>query len=97
MKEGFIENLYYENLGMQRRCFRPGSSAQKKLEKVVATEDALLKSLTEEQTALFEAFCDAKGDLQTENHLDCFIHGFRMGGQCVYDIFVDTDAPYDFF
>lgn len=50
--------------------------------------------MTPEQKALFEQYQKAENDLMTEHEVSCFQVGFRLGGQCIHDVFVTDREVY---
>ena len=95
MKKSFIEALYYGNINLDNLGFRPGGPVHQRVEKANRAEDALRETMTDRQKALFRVYYDAQMEVRMDETLDSFLHGFRLGGQCIYDVFLDTEAPYD--
>lgn len=89
-----LEELYYGNISPAERSIRPGSNAQKALQKRDALESKLNESLTNEQRATFELYLSLSAEILDANCLDSFITGFRLGAQFAHEMFIGTNAPY---
>lgn len=53
------------------------------------TEKRLFERLKGEEYELFEAFSDAWSYVNSETNKESFKIGFRLGAQCVIDVFED--------
>jgi len=89
----FLRAFYYGNIEPQARNYQ-GSPVQPLLKRVVQAEETLLSTMTPEQKALFEQYQKAENDLMTEHEVSCFQVGFRLGGQCIHDVFVTDREVY---
>lgn len=92
----FIEALYEDKLSIQDRYFRRDTPHREKVERVIEAEDALQKTMTPQQKELFEAYLRADDEVRDSTYLDRFVTGFRLGGRCVYDIFLSTKGSYEY-
>ena len=59
MKKSFIEALYYGNINLDNRGFRPDGPVHQRVEKANRAEDALRETMTDRQKALFRVYYDA--------------------------------------
>ena len=89
-----LEDLYYGNISPSERRVRPGSPAQKAMQKRDEIETKLNVSLSDEQKAEFSRYLEIGAEVLDSCCLDSFITGFRLGARFAHEIFVGTDAPF---
>ena len=90
----FIEEFYYGNIDPQARSFEQNKKVQRDMQMLNESEDFLTNKLSGEEKKRFLQYVDAWASVNGESTLDCFITGFRLGAQFVFDTFVTTKAPY---
>ena len=91
----FIEEFFYGNIDPQARSTKQNKSVQKQMKILVANEELLTASLTDENKKIFLDYVNAWDLVNGESTLDSFIMGFRLGAKFTYDTFVGTDAPFE--
>ena len=89
-----LEDLYYGNVSPCERRVRPGSPAQKAMQKRDEIETKLNVSLSDEQKAEFSRYLEIAAEVLDSCCLDCFITGFRLGARFTHETFLSTSAPY---
>ena len=89
-----LEDLYYGNVSTCERRVRPGSPAQKAMQKRDEIETRLNVSLSDEQKAEFSRYLETGAEVLDSCCLDSFITGFRLGARFTHETFIETDAPY---
>ena len=90
----FIEEFYYGNIDPQARSTKQNKAVQKQMEILMKNEDLLTNTLHNEQKKQFLDFSNAWSVVNGESNLDSFIMGFRLGANFAYEVFVETNAPY---
>lgn len=58
---------------------KPSKAEQLALDKVIEAEEELRKMLSPEQKELFKKFDDARGNMNYEAVVNCFIKGIKIG------------------
>lgn len=91
---GFIEAFFYGNIDALARNQGKGSDVGQCLDRVLQAEEALEATMTPSQKALFRDYQNLEREFSALIDRDGFIAGFRLGGQCVYDIFVKERGTY---
>ena len=89
-----LEDLYYGNVSPCERRVRPGSPAQKAMQKRDEIETKLNTSLSDGQKAEFSRYLELGAEVLDSCCLDSFITGFRLGARLTHDTFLSTSAPY---
>lgn len=90
----FIKALHDGELNIAMRYFSPQSEVKDLSIQLAEASRALLDTFSPEQEELFEAMYEIERELENLNLLDRFMVGFRLGGQCIYDVFLSTDTPW---
>lgn len=90
----FIEEFYYGNIDPQARSTKENKAVQKQMEILMNNEDLLTNALHNEQKKWFLDYVNAWGVVNGESNLDSFITGFRLGANFAYEVFVETNAPF---
>ena len=73
-----LEDLYYGNLN-PNESFRRSGTYSKALKALVAQEENLEKSLTDEQKEIFNKLQNCQSNFNAVGESDSFIKGFRLG------------------
>ena len=81
-----LEDLYTGNVRPGERSFKQNSQYSRALAQAVESGDALIKSLTEEQKKLFEAYMDAQREVNILTDCETFIYAFKLGAKLILDI-----------
>ena len=81
-----LEDLYTGNVRPGERSFRQNSQYSRALAQAVESGDALIKSLTEEQKKLFEAYMDAQREVNILTDCETFIYSFKLGAKLMLDV-----------
>ncbi|MEE1012441.1 MAG: hypothetical protein U0L11_10480 [Acutalibacteraceae bacterium] len=85
----FIDEFYYGNIDAQTTKLAQSNVYKKKLELLAETEKILSNNLNGEDKELFEQYADAWAYLNFQSVRDSFKNGFRLGAQCIIDVFAD--------
>ena len=93
----FIEELYYGNIDLQVRGYRPKSHVKRGSDSLNALEEKLTEQLAGENKELFLRFCNAYAEFMGECELDDFITGFRLGARFIMDTFLSDESPFESF
>ena len=80
-----LEDLYYGNL-IPNESFRQSSKYGKALQVLVAQEESLEKTLTDEQKVMFNKLRDCQSNFNAIGESDSFIKGFRLGAKIAVEI-----------
>ena len=81
-----LEDLYTGNVRPGERSFKQNSQYSRALAQAVESGDALIKSLTEEQKKLFEAYMDAQREVNILTDCETFIYSFKLGAKLMLDV-----------
>ena len=81
-----LEDLYTGNVRPGERSFRQNSQYSRALAQAVESGDALIKSLTEEQKKLFEAYMDAQREVNILTDCETFIYALKLGAKLMLDV-----------
>ncbi len=85
----FIDEFYYGNIDAQTTKLIQNNVHKKKLELLAETEKTLMNNLNGEDRELFDQYADAWAYLNAQSVRDSFKNGFRLGAQCIIDVFAD--------
>ena len=92
-KEGgeniFIDEFYYGNIDAQKSNLMKEKLFKKTMDLLAESEKELLEKLKGDELSLFQSFSDAWSYVNSETNKESFKIGFRLGAQCVIDVFED--------
>ena len=80
-----LEDLYYGNLN-PNESFRQNSKYSKALKALVAQEESLEETLTDEQKEIFNKLQNCQSNFNAVGESDSFIKGFRLGARIAIEI-----------
>ena len=85
----FIEEFYYGNIDAQKSNLMKEKLFKKTMDLLAESEKELLEKLKGHELSLFQSFSDAWSYVNSETNKESFKIGFRLGAQCVIDVFED--------
>ena len=89
----FIEALHEGKINIAERTIPPDSEFAVLSKRSLDVLNELWDTFTPQQKDLYNKLSDLENQMVDLDLLDRFLSGFRLGGQCVYDIFFNTAAP----
>ena len=90
-----IEELYYGNIPLSERDFKPNSEYAQVLKLVARNEEKLTETLTEAQKETFEKFKDGTSELNGITEVTAFTLGFKLGLRLTVEAFIGGDGEQE--
>ncbi len=92
---GFIRELYFNNISAQDIPKQYEGSLKDLASQIDTTYKNLTETLFEPSKAQFMKYAELVEKFMDDSLLVMFETGFRLGGQCVYDVFMDGKKEAD--
>lgn len=89
-----LEELYYGNVSPNERSIIRGSQYDNLLTLFCRNEEALLKTLSQNQKDLYYKVKDCREELATLTEKEMYIEGFRLGSCIVIDAVCGTSEQF---
>ncbi len=84
---GFIRDLYLNNIEIPTVSKQDEDLLKDLADQIDKTYKQLIETLFEPQKEQFQKYADLVEKFMDNTLLAMFENGFRLGGQCVYDVF----------
>ena len=81
-----LEDLWFDNLVVNDAEIKKGSEAERLLAATVRSDDALEKTLTEQQKEQFRSGKELANQLLTILEKEAFIRGFKLGAKMAAEV-----------
>ena len=81
-----LEDLWFDNLVVNDAEIKKGSEAERVLAATVRSDDALEKTLTEQQKEQFRSGKELANQLLTILEKEAFIRGFKLGAKMAAEV-----------
>ena len=89
-----LEELYYGNVSPNERSIKRGSQYDNLLSLLCRNEEALIKTLSQNQKELYFKVKDCREELATLTEKEMYIEGFRLGSCIVIDAVCGTSEQF---
>lgn len=81
-----LEELYHGNINPSEKFIKKSGEYGSLLEELTARMDEFIPALNEKEKQLYEKIEDIITELGYISEKDCFVEGFRLGAQIVWEI-----------
>ena len=88
----FIEAYWDDYTAVRSRCFTRDRQYKKLSDQIAALEKRLYEAFTPEEQDMYEKMVELSAARNEQECSEHFALGFRLGGQCIYDVFLSPDA-----
>ncbi len=85
---GFIKDLYLNSIEIPQVSKQDEDSLKELADQIDKTYKQLTETLFEPQKEQFQKYADLVEKFMDDSLLAMFENGFRLGGQCVHDVFM---------
>ncbi len=89
---GFIRDLYLNNIEIPQVSKQDEDSLKELADQIDKTYKQLTETLFEPQKEQFQKYADLVEKFMDNSLLAMFENGFRLGGQCVHDVFFNGET-----
>ena len=86
--KSILEELYYGNIRPDSRIYPQNSPFIEAAKLRHANYEKLMNKLNEEETEIFEQYCDVQGDIESIRQYDLFTYTLRFGILLIIEIFM---------